>query len=113
MANRKPRTDQLKSYQFKPGHPGGPGRRPNIFGPAYEKALSETIPKDKKRRKFIELLAKAMVQEAIAGKNSVLAAKELADRIEGRPAQAVTGEAGGPMRVHVTIERIGGGDDEE
>jgi len=113
MANRKPRTDQLKPYQFKPGHPGGPGRRPNIFGPAYEKALLETIPKDKKRRKFIELLAKAMVQEAIAGKNSVLAAKELADRIEGRPAQAVTGEGGGPMRVHVTIERIGGGEDEE
>ena len=105
------RTDQLKPYQFKPGHPGGPGRRPSIFGPAYEKALLETIPKDKKRRKFVELLANAMVQEAIAGKNSVLAAKELADRIEGRPAQAVAGKGGGPMRMQVTITRIG--DDQE
>src|SRR5437879_10477030 len=110
---KKRTAEHLKAYQFKPGNPGGPGRPRNIFGLAYQKAVEQTIPNDKQRRKYIELLAKAMVQEAIAGRNRVLAAKEMADRIEGRPAQAVTGEAGGPMRVHVTMERIGGGDDEE
>jgi len=35
------------------------------------------------------------------------------DTLDGKPSHVVTGEGGGPMRVHVTIERIGGGEGEE
>jgi hypothetical protein len=45
----------------------------------------------------LRLLARKLIDDAIAG--NLAAAKEIADRVDGRPAQAVAGDAGGePVR---------------
>ena len=111
MANPRPKIEHLKPYRFRPGSPGGPGRPPGIVRQEIEQVLAEKFPKDPQKRTKLRLAVEALVRQAMKG--SVPAFVALADRVDGKPSQAVTGEGGGPMRVHVTIERIGGGEDEE
>jgi hypothetical protein len=46
----------------------------------------------------LRLLARKLIDDAIAG--NLAAAKEIADRVDGRPAQAVLGDAGGEPVQH-------------
>lgn len=58
---------------------------------------------DKAQR--LDRIADAVVAKAESG--DVIAAKEIGDRLDGKPAQAITGEGGGPLVVNVV--RFGGG----
>lgn len=53
------------------------------------------------KSKALRLVAKSVVQKAIDG--DIAAAKEIGDRLDGKPAQsmAVTGENGGPLVVEI------------
>jgi hypothetical protein len=53
--------------------------------------------------------AMALGQLRSAVKGNTVAAKEIADRIEGRVTQPISGEAGGPVEVIWRVEEIGGG----
>ena len=56
--------------------------------------------------KALEELAEKLLLEAEKG--DITALKELGDRIEGKPAQAITGEDGGPVSINVVrfTERV-------
>ena len=62
-------------------------------------ALHEEYEDDGKKSKALRLVARAVVRKAIEG--DMAAAKEIGDRLDGRPAQALTGEGGGPLTVQV------------
>ena len=49
--------------------------------------------------KALEALAEKLLEQAEAGDISAL--KELGDRIEGKPAQAITGGDGGPLVINI------------
>jgi len=97
--DRKPR--KLPAHTFKKGNTSGietrftPGQSPNpggraksaLLSEAYRRKLADLVPNDPKGRTFSELIADAMVNEAIKGK--VHAASEINDRTEGKPRQEV------------------------
>jgi hypothetical protein len=86
---------------WKPGESGNPGGRPKtkLITEAYRALLDKPFPGDPQGRTGAELIALAMLKEAIKGK--VNAASELADRIEGKAAQSVTlgGDPDNPVTV--------------
>lgn len=59
-----------------------------------------------KKIKRLRLMARKMVDEALGG--NVVAMKEIADRIDGRPAQAVAveGNADKPIEHKLTVEFV-------
>jgi hypothetical protein len=75
-------------YAFKPGQSGNPAGRPKsrTLSEAYRALLSQPLPDDPTRT-LADVVAAAMVQNAIAG--DVAAAKELADRTEGKARQSI------------------------
>lgn len=62
-------------------------------------ALHEPVDDNGKKAKALRLVARAVVRKAIEG--DIAAAKEIGDRIDGKPAQTVTGEGGGPLTVEI------------
>jgi hypothetical protein len=84
---------------FKPGQSGNPGGRTKSkeLSAAYRRKLEQLIENDPKGRTFAELIADALINEAIKGK--VPAAAEIADRTEGKPAQSIT--LGGALEVDI------------
>jgi hypothetical protein len=62
---------------------------------AYLAALLKKIPGDAQGRTYADAIAAAMVKAALAGK--VNAASELADRVEGKPAQEL--EVSGEVKI--------------
>lgn len=97
--------------RFKAGQSGNPGGRPRKkpVTERYEKDLEGELPE--KDRKLLGLekgatrgdgLARAQVNKAVKG--DTVAAKEIADRIEGRARQSVehAGEGGGPVKIEYT-----------
>lgn len=92
----------LKEHQFKPGQSGNPTGRPKatILSSAYRNVLQRQAPADLTRAvapnyegdaTFAELIAEASIRGAIkaAVKGDPRAAKELADRTEGKARQTV------------------------
>lgn len=99
MANKQPKTDHLKPYQFQQGHEGGPGRRRQIYTEAHNQVSKMTVadlqinPTDS-----VPLaMAKAAAREAIKGKIPAIA--EISNRVEGTPTQRheVSGPEGKPL----------------
>ncbi len=99
MANKNPKTDHLKPYQFKQGWEGGPGRPRRVYTDAHNRVSEMTVadlqidPTDS-----VPLaMAKAAAREAIQGKIPALA--EIANRVEGTPTQRheVSGPEGKPL----------------
>jgi hypothetical protein len=74
---------------FKPGQSGNPAGRPKsiTLSDALRLELAKVFPGDTQERTFAEVIAQRLVRSAAQG--NILAAKEIADRTEGRPKQAV------------------------
>lgn len=75
-------------YTFKPGQSGNPKGRPKsrTLSEAYRAMLACPLPEDPTRT-YADAVAETLCREAVIG--NVIAAKELADRTEGRPRQAI------------------------
>lgn len=91
---------------FKPGQSGNPGGRRKDVGEVKELARAHTV-------EAITTLVE-MMRGASSERVRVAAADSLLDRAHGRPAQAVTGEDGGPIKailqVVTGIDRAPGSD---
>jgi hypothetical protein len=74
--------------RFKPGATGNPKGRPKLtlLSEAIRAQLAVTVP-DGDEKTYAEVIAEKLCTEAAAG--NVHAARELADRSEGKPRQAV------------------------
>ncbi|MFZ0640626.1 MAG: DUF5681 domain-containing protein, partial [Candidatus Acidiferrales bacterium] len=82
-------ADDGKPYRWKKGQSGNPSGRPKskTLSDAYKNKLEESVPNDPEGRTWAELIAEAQVRDAVRG--NVQAAREIADRTEGRPRQAI------------------------
>jgi hypothetical protein len=80
LANLKP---------FSKGVSGNPKGRPKTItlSEAYRQALAEQMPNDANGRSYAQAIAEMVIGEAVAG--NVQAAREIADRTEGKPKQAI------------------------
>lgn len=80
---------EAEPYMFQPGVSGNPGGRPKRkpLTEAYQALMNQVCPEDKDGRTYAQLIARALMKEAIKGK--VQAAAELADRVEGRVNQSL------------------------
>ncbi|MFZ0735630.1 MAG: DUF5681 domain-containing protein [Candidatus Acidiferrales bacterium] len=76
-------------HRFKKGQSGNPSGRPKskTLSDAYKNKLEEPVPNDSEGRTWAELIAEAQVRYAVRG--NVQAAREIADRTEGRARQAI------------------------
>lgn len=62
---------------------------------AIERALEQRSLAE--QRESLDELAEVLINQALAGEQWAL--KELGDRLEGKPAQAITGDGGGPVEA--------------
>jgi len=90
------RTQNLKPWPK--GFSGNPGGRPKRK-PIEEALLAALKPAE------AQAVAKALVRQAKRG--NVRAFDSLADRVDGKVPQAVTGDDGGPLEIVVITEHIG------
>ena len=83
------RGNPPKDTRWKPGQSGNPAGRPKsiTLSEALRIELAKVLPNDTHERTFAELIAQQLVKAAATG--NILAAKEIADRTEGKPKQAV------------------------
>lgn len=74
---------------FQPGNRANPGGRPKekIFTDALRLAVNEEIELDGVRTKKIRRIAERLVAEAMAGESWAI--QQVADRLDGKPAQDV------------------------
>jgi hypothetical protein len=86
---RGPSPEVGKPYHWKKGQSGNPSGRPKskVLSDAYKNKLEELIPNDPEGRTWAELIAEAQVRDAVRG--NVQAAREIADRTEGKPRQSI------------------------
>jgi hypothetical protein len=75
--------------RFKPGQSGNPAGRPKsiTMSEAHRKQLAKPFPDDPEGRTFAEVIAEKLAMNAATG--DVSSAKEIADRTEGKPRQAL------------------------
>jgi Family of unknown function (DUF5681) len=78
-----------KPFRWKKGQSGNLSGRPKCktLSEAYKNKLEEPVPNDPEGRTWAELIAEGQVRDAVRG--NVQAARELADRTEGRARQAI------------------------
>ena len=97
-SSKNPPPANIAAHCFKPGQSGNPSGRP--AKPLTERLIARIAKED-------GVEAAAMVEAILkkAKKGDINAWREVADRVEGKPAQAVTGEDGGP--IVFKLERIG------
>lgn len=78
-----------KDTRWKPGQSGNPTGRPKsiTLSEALRLELAKVLPNDTQERTFAEVIAQSLVRAAATG--NILAAKEIADRTEGKPKQAI------------------------
>lgn len=84
-AERPGPADHLRAHQWKKGQSGNPGGRPK--GESITATLRRLLEQEHNGKTIQEILAERVIREAISGKYSF--AKELLDRVDGRPAQKV------------------------
>lgn len=80
----KEAVERLAKYQFVPGDPRiNRGGRPagRSISSALRTLLSKPYPRDKQRRSYAEMIARALCSAAVKG--SVEASRLIADRVEG------------------------------
>ncbi len=79
LANLKP---------FKPGQSGNPAGRPKkaLLSDALRRQLAEAV-QGAPEKTIAEHIARALIREAVSG--NVQAIREIGDRTEGKPAQAI------------------------
>jgi Family of unknown function (DUF5681) len=92
---RNPRSLQNLKPAWQPGESGNPSGRPKrALTEAYQAQLDQTKKGD--GRTYAELIAAAQIKKALGG--NTMAAKEVADRAEGKARQA--------MDVDVNVEAM-------
>ena len=105
-----PGSENLRPWQLgQSGNPGGrPKRKP--LTDAYAALLDKPIPPDMARQlkldestTYAQVIAMSLVREAVKGK--VNAAAEVADRVEGRITQPISGPDEGPIQIITSIPR--------
>jgi Family of unknown function (DUF5681) len=87
---RTPNPRSLKNLKpaWQPGESGNPcGRPKRALTEAYQAQLGRIKKGDAQKRTYAELVAEAQIKKALRG--NTMAAKEIADRSEGRARQAV------------------------
>lgn len=89
MSNNPNIAKDGEPYRWKKGESGNPSGRPKskVLSDAYKNKLEEVVPNDPEGRTWAELIAEAQVRDAVRG--NVQAAREIADRTEGRARQAI------------------------
>jgi hypothetical protein len=101
-----------KRHRFKKGRSGNVSGRPKYkcLSDAYRFQLQQPVPGDPEGRTWGELLAEAMIRTAVKG--NVNAAREVAERTEGKAPQhfELVGRDRGPVKVSLeeTLEKIRG-----
>jgi hypothetical protein len=110
-------VENLRPYQWKKGGPSpNPGGRPRKapISEAYAQHVGKPLPDDirsklrlPKGATWADAIALGQLRSAVKG--STPAAREIADRIEGRVTQPIGGEDGGPVEVQWVVKVIGGG----
>ena len=105
-----PGSENLRPWQ--PGQSGNPGGRPKRkpLTDAYAALLDKPIPPDMARQlkldestTYAQVIAMSLVREAVKGK--VNAAAEVADRVEGKITQPISGPDEGPLQIITSIPR--------
>lgn len=76
---------------FEKGQSGNPGGRPKekAFADALRIAVNVEVENEGEKKKKLRLIAERLVAEAMAGES--WAVQQVADRLDGKPAQAVIG----------------------
>jgi hypothetical protein len=113
--------ENLRPYRWQKGQPSpNPGGRPKKapISDAYAHHVGEPLPDDirsklklPKGATWADAMALGQLRSAVKG--NTVAAKEIADRIEGRVTQPIAGENGEPVQLKWTVEVIGGGGNKE
>ena len=92
-------------YRFPPkvsGNPGGRPRKP--ITEAYADMADQKYPGDPEGRTYAQLIAEGQCKAAIKGRTE--AAREIADRLEGKAVQPVVGDNTAGMSVTLNIEVV-------
>lgn len=88
---------------FQPGESGNPGGRPKAK--EWADALRVAVKRADGDRTVLAAIAERVASEALNG--NMVAAKEIGDRLDGKPPQAIVGDDDAdPVRVLHRIERI-------
>jgi hypothetical protein len=76
---------------FEKGQSGNPGGRPKekAFADALRLAVNAEVEIEGEKKKKLRVIAERLVAEAMAGEG--WAVQQVADRLDGKPAQAVIG----------------------
>src|SRR5436190_23278783 len=105
MAKRvNPRS--LKNLRpFARGMSGNPGGRPRkLLTEAYQEQLTQVLAGDPKRRTYAEAIVHAQIKQALKGNTA--AAKEIADRTEGKAGQAIEFSLEGTPEFHMNVRFV-------
>jgi hypothetical protein len=96
------KAEWLKPYHWPKGQSGNPSGRPRKpITEAYADIAAQKYPDDPKGRTYAQLAAEGQFNAAIKGKTE--AAREIADRLEGKAAQPFGDDTAGTS-VTVNIE---------
>jgi hypothetical protein len=104
---RGPTPEVGKETQFKPGQSGNPGGRPpSILSEAYKEVLAQVFEGDSSHRTYAQLIAIGQARAAVKGNTG--AAKEIADRVEGKAKEAIeiSGKGGAPLEFNLNIRFV-------
>lgn len=85
---------------------GQPGNRNSARGRVWRDAINRALAKRSgvDRVEALDALAEKLLQNCEAGDMAAL--KELGDRLDGKPAQAIVGDSENPLRLITKIERV-------
>jgi hypothetical protein len=101
----KSKAEWLKPYHWPKGISGNPSGRPRKpITEAYADIAEQTYPDDPKGRTYAQVAAEGQFNAAIKGKTD--AAREIADRLEGKAVQPVVGDINGGTSVTLNIEVV-------
>ena len=88
--------------EHRGGNPSGRPRKP--ITEAYADIADQKYPGDPEGRTYAQLIAEGQCKAAIKGKTE--AAREIADRLEGKAVQPVVGDNTAGMSVTLNIEVV-------
>jgi hypothetical protein len=92
---------------FQPGNRANPGGRPKEkkFTEALRVALNDEVEKDGQKVTKLRVIADRLIAEAMAGEGWAI--QQVADRIEGKPPQAIVGDDNeAPIRLEKIVREI-------